>query len=129
MFIKNRLESANHADEANGRRAIRRRHLIYYLRVWDMANNEVLGHIVDITTEGIMLISDQQIELNKEYDLEIRWNDAEGDAKTIRFKAESCWSHLDINTSFHDTGFHLIEATPEVLDPIHELIDEYGFND
>jgi len=129
MFINSTYESSAEIEGVNGRRTIRRRHLIYYLRAWDMAKNEVLGHIVDITTEGIMLISDQQIELNKPYELEIRWNDAEGEGKKICFKTESRWSSLDINTSFYDTGFQLLDADSDVLDPIHELIDEYGFND
>ena len=129
MYIKNPFNEDKEITGANGRRVIRRRHLIYYLRVWDLEADKVLGHIVYITTEGIMLISDQQIPINKEYHLEVRWQDMEGDSKKIAFKAESRWEKKDVNTSFYDTGFELLDEAEDVLNPIRDLIDEYGFND
>ena len=39
-----------------------RRHLIYYLRVYDRASGQQLGHLVDLTTEGVMLVSEEKLE-------------------------------------------------------------------
>ncbi len=129
MYIKKPFE---HDDQAvkgvDGRRSIRRRHLIYYLRVWDVDTKKMLGHVVDITTEGLMLISDQPIELNKKFNLEMQWQNEEG-TNRINFSAESRWDHNDINVHFYDTGFVILNQVADVLDPIRELIDEYGFND
>jgi len=129
MYIKKPFE---HDDQdikgVDGRRSIRRRHLIYYLRVWDADTQKMLGHIVDITPEGLMLISDQPIELNKKFNLEMQWQD-EGETRRISFSAESRWSHKDINVRFYDTGFMILNRVAGALDPIRELIDEYGFND
>ncbi len=49
--------------DLSDRISIKRRHLIYYLRVWNNKEDKVLGHVVDITTEGLMLISEQEIPL------------------------------------------------------------------
>lgn len=130
MYIKKRFEDAAAADpDTSDRRSIKRRHLIYYLRVWDTATEQVIGHVVDITTEGLMLISDREISLNQTFDLELRWNGGEQGERTIAFRAQSRWIDNDVNPAFYDIGFKLLEDSKSVLEPIAELIDNYGFND
>ena len=50
-------------------RSLKRRHLIYYLRVFDRNTDKLFGHIVDITTEGVMMIGEKAIETNTVYQL------------------------------------------------------------
>ena len=113
-----------HSDD---RRTIKRRHLIYYLRVWDLKTEQLLGHIVDINTGGFMLISEKQIEPEQTFELEIRWNTPDKEELRIQFQAISRWSTNDVNPAFFDSGFELIGAVEEVLEPIREMITEYGF--
>ncbi len=111
----------------NDRRTIKRRHLIYYLRVWDLKTDKLLGHIVDINTGGFMLISETQIEPDQSFELEIRWKAPDEQEIQIQFQAVSRWSSNDINPAFFDTGFELMEHVEDVLEPIREMIEEYGF--
>jgi hypothetical protein len=127
MFFGERHTSSK--VEADDRRAVMRRHLIYYLRVWDRNTDQLLGHIVDINTGGFMLISEKKIALEQAFDLEIRWNDPDDNAIKIEFKAESRWSSNDVNSAFFDTGFKLLGPTDDVLEPIKKMIEEYGFQD
>ena len=53
------------------RRRHKRRHLIYYLEVFDDATDRLIGHVVDITMKGIMLTSEEPIELNSTLRLRI----------------------------------------------------------
>jgi hypothetical protein len=115
--------------QSDDRRAVMRRHLIYYLRVWDVNTDKLLGHIVDINTGGFMLVSEKKIEAEQAFDLEIRWNSPEDEEIKIQFKAESRWSSNDVNSAFFDTGFKLLGPTDDVLEPIKKMIDEYGFQD
>ena len=115
--------------ESDDRRAVMRRHLIYYLRVWDKNSDKLLGHIVDINTGGFMLVSEKKIETEQAFDLEIRWNSPEDEEIKIQFKAESRWSSNDVNSAFFDTGFKLLGPTDDVLEPIKKMIEEYGFQD
>lgn len=112
---------------SNDRRSVMRRHLIYYLRVWDTKANKLLGHVVDINAGGLMLISEKQIEPGKIYDLEIRWNSPDNKKLKIKFQAESRWSSNDVNPSFFDTGFKLIDPVDGALEPIRAMIEDYGF--
>lgn len=129
MYIKKPFERDEVKPEGANRRTVQRRHLIYYLRVWDRDADKVLGHVVDITPEGIMMISDQQIESGKQFNLEIRWDDPDGEAKIIRFRAESRWCKRDVNASFYDIGFMITEGAGEAFVPIQDMIDRIGFND
>ncbi len=115
--------------ENDDRRTVMRRHLIYYLRVWDLKSDKLLGHIVDINTGGFMLISEKRVEQNKEFDLEIRWNTPDDQEIKIQFQAESRWSSNDVNPAFYDTGFKLVGPSDDVLEPIRQMIEEYGFQD
>ena len=42
-------------------RAYKRRHLIYYLEVYDDETGDLLGHLVDITLQGLKLTSKKEI--------------------------------------------------------------------
>ncbi len=111
------------------RRSILRRHLIYYLRVWDLKTNKLLGHIIDINSGGFMLISEMEIPLQQTFKLEIRWITPEEEEVKIQFHAESRWSASDVNSSFYDTGFKLLDPVDDALEPIRKMIEEYGFQD
>lgn len=127
MYFGERHAPAKKAND--DRRAILRRHLIYYLRVWDLKTKKPIGHIVDINSGGFMLISEKRIAPGKTFELEIRWNTPDNQAVKIRFQAESRWSSNDINQAFYDTGFRLLDPVDDALEPIRKMIEEYGFQD
>ncbi len=126
-------KSYNHPDNLENpvdeRRTTLRRHLIYYLRVWDTKSDQVIGHVVDLTTEGMMLINEKPIEMNKKFQLEVRWNTPDGESIKIPMYVESRWEKKDVNPAFYNTGFKLLTPDNETLDPIRDMINDYGFQD
>jgi hypothetical protein len=131
MYIKrprdhNREASRHRPDD---RRTIKRRHLIFYLRVWELDGNRLLGHVVDITPEGLMLISEQPIATGQEYALEVRLPDTDGNLESMRFRAICRWSDNDVNSDFYDSGFEFLEKRPEDIETLRTLVEEYGFHD
>ena len=111
------------------RRGIKRRHLIYYLRVFDRKTMQVIGHLVDITAAGLMLIIESAIQPNVTFDLRL---DLPRDilAKVhLDFRAQSLWSKPDVNPDFYVTGFKFLNVEPGDVEVISHLIDEFGFRD
>ena len=51
------------------KRALKRRHLIYYLMIFNTTTDEVIGHMIDITTGGLMIMSEKPIKTGKTYQL------------------------------------------------------------
>jgi hypothetical protein len=114
---------------SSNKRRLKRSHLIYYLRVFDRTTNQILGHLVDITPEGAMLISEQTIPIATRYQLRMMLPAEIFGREHLDFEAESLWSKHDINPDFHDTGFRLVNVEVKDIAVISRLIDEYGFRD
>jgi len=111
------------------KRTLKRRHLIYYLRIMDKNTNELIGHLVDITSEGLMVISETQLETNKEFNFRMMLPKEIIGKETLEFNATSLWSRKDINPDFYDTGFSLNDLSEEDRLIVDQLIHHFGFQD
>lgn len=118
-----------HSALASERRLIQRRHLFFHLRVFDRNTGEKLGHVVDVTPEGMMLVSEQVIPTDVDFQLKMSLPDEGDKSKSHEFEARSMWSSNDVNPQFYDTGFRVIRATEEHLDLMEYLVEHYGFRD
>jgi hypothetical protein len=128
MYIKSNAEQqASGSHQPKERRSIARRHLIYYLRTWDMTNNRLLGHVVDINTGGFMLISEEPIAAGSEYRLEVRLPNPQGDLQAMRFRAICRWNNNNINKPFFDSGFEIQQKDSDAIHTIQQMINDYGF--
>ena len=111
------------------KRNLKRRHLIYYLRVFDQKTKKPIGHLVDVTPEGIMVISEQPIITDIVFQLELILPVAYLGIEKLEFVARSVWCRQDVNPDFYDTGFQLLEVSREHFSVVETLIDEFGFRD
>lgn len=110
-------------------RKVPRRHLIYYLRVFDKKTDEIIGNLVDISTRGIMLVSDKPISINKRYQLKMILPETIAGKKEVEFDAESRWCQNDANQDFYDTGFELIDPTNKFLEALDKLVVDCLFKE
>ncbi len=114
------------ADET---RSLKRRHLVYYLEVYDDEANKLLGHLVDLTTNGLKLVSKQRIPTNRTYKLRMMLPEGYFSQKDIYFEAKSMWSSNDINPDFYDTGFAAPKLDQKTQEIISGLVSQISFND
>ena len=108
-------------------RSQQRWNLVHYLRVIKAENNQLMGHLVDITTEGMMLISEQSIPLQQSFNLRMEIPTDNDIPQMIALNAESLWTKKDVNPAFHDTGFRLINPSKRAIKAITGLIEELQF--
>jgi len=112
------------------KRKVPRRHIIYYLQVSDRTTVEMIGHLVDITTIGMMLITEQPLESGKKYTLRVSLPSEFTQAEYLDVAGECVWIHKDVNPDYYAVGFKLDEAaTGEQSALITDLIDALGFFD
>lgn len=110
------------------KRQRRRWELVFYLRIFDQSNGSLLGHVIDISEDGLMLLSEVPIELQKDYDLSLEMPSSGSNSnKKISIKARSIWQSKDTNPDLVDTGFQLIDPDMESVKTIQNLIDELQF--
>ncbi|CAM2066997.1 PilZ domain-containing protein [Sulfidibacter corallicola] len=112
----------------SNRRIVERRHLIFYLTVVDLDSNQLLGYIVDISEGGIMLMSNQPIEVGEVFQLQVTLPGSGEYGENFSFQAQSIWSRQGPNEEIFDTGFKLIGTSKDQLSAIRHVIDELGFD-
>lgn len=110
-------------------RKMPRRHLIYYLRVFDRSSGDLVGHLVDITTEGLMLVSERPLEARKVYHLRMDLPPEVCGKEHLSFDAGCLWSNNDVNPAFYDNGFKLMQVDSREATCIEDLIAMYGFKE
>ena len=106
-----------------------RRHSIYYLRVYDKSTGSLLGNLIDISEKGLMLISDNTLEINKVFTCSMHLPEEIEGSNTVDFELESRWCRNDTNPNFYDVGFKVISAPDAFYKILNHLIAAYMFKD
>jgi hypothetical protein len=111
------------------RRKLRRKYLAFFTRVFDRNSGQLLGHLADLTAEGMMIISEKPLRTEELYSLEMDLSGAFFEKERLTFQAESIWCKPDIDPSFYNTGFRLLKMSAEDITIIERIIKEYGIRD
>jgi len=111
------------------KRKLKRRHLMYYLRVFEKNTDTLLGYLVDITPEGIMIMSESPVEKGMVFHLRMQLDTELTDKKYLDFDARSLWCRNDLNPDFYDAGFELVNVSYKDFRSIEEIIEKLGFRD
>ena len=106
---------------------LKRKKLIYYLQVFDRNTNKLAGRLLDITTEGIMLISDNPIQTDNLFQFRMVLPKELGKGPEISFDVKSIWSKRDNNPDLYDTGFQLVNVSENDIEIIESLIKWFKF--
>lgn len=110
------------------RRRLNRRHLIYYLRVFDTESfsQEAVGHVVDISTEGMLLISEQELIIDRVYNMKMYLPTEIKESRIIELTCHTVWSKTDVNPDFFNTGCQFVEIDPDDVARIEQMIEIFG---
>ncbi len=111
---------------AQEKRRVERKYLAFYLRVFDGMGSKVVGHLVNISSNGLMLLSDFPIPVNEEYVLRMCLPAALVEKGEITFNAVSRWCKNDTNPDFYLAGFQLHDISLSLKNDILALIDEFS---
>jgi hypothetical protein len=111
------------------RRKLKRRHLLYYLQVYSGPAGIPIGHVVDITSEGVMLMTPEERPTGETLRLRMVLPGSGGENDALEFAATSLWCRRDVNPDFWDVGFRTEGLSRAQAGVIETLIDDYGFRD
>ena len=111
------------------RRNINRLNLLLLIPVRNVDSNDVLGYIANINENGILLLSKNNIELEKTFSLSLCVQDLKEafvfkkiTQECIPFEAQSRWFDKDDNQDFHKTGFQFTSISSEAHKAIRQLV-------
>lgn len=117
------------ADRFNELRQLKRRHLIYYLEVFDQETGKLLGHLVDLTVKGMKLISKAEIAPGQTFSLRMIMPEEYCPEREVHFTGTSTWCSQDVNPDFFATGFITPDLNEKTRRLFMILINQVGFND
>ncbi len=123
------MERVEKTGDHQERRKIARRHLVFYLRVFDGMSSRVLGHLVDISARGAMLVCDGPIQVNQEFRLRMRLPKEIGGRTELVIDGRSRWCKPDTNPDFFIVGFQLTGLGEEYENYIRLLITDFSIEE
>ncbi len=111
------------------RRKTQRRYLLYYTRIFDAVTRKQIGNLVDITPQGAMIVGDHPIPAGQTARLQMELTQDVADKPFIEFSACSRWCKPDFGVNMHNTGFEILDITPEDVRIVDRIVEEFGFRD
>ncbi len=106
-----------------------RRHLIFYLKVVHPDTDEIIGHLVDISTVGMMIICQDELASGQEIPVKLVLPSVFDAATHLNLVGETVWCHKDVNPDYYAVGFKFKHASPDNSAIIRELVNSFGFQD
>jgi hypothetical protein len=111
----------------HNKRQRKRAHLIYYLDILDIDSGANIGHLADITPEGIMIVSEAPVSVDKDFSFRLLLPSEISGRQDIEFKARCLWCKQDFIPDFYVSGYKIQDLTPQELKTVTDLINSYGF--
>ena len=90
-------------------RKSRRVNLIYHPAVYDSHSNKLLGNIVNISSDGFKVITNNQMKQGKEYLLIINLPEETHGSKSVKVKASVCWCGKNTDPGLFHSGCNLVQ--------------------
>jgi len=106
------------------KRAKPRRDLYYYLKVIDTDNGKQCGRIVDLTTDGMLLVCDVPFEVGSTYSSRIVLTGGLFNGKYLDVKFTTQWNKVDVNPSNFLNGVKFKDLDGETANVIEKVIGE-----
>ncbi|MBX2813794.1 MAG: PilZ domain-containing protein [Myxococcales bacterium] len=109
------------------RRAAERHKLMMYLKVHHQVTNELVGHVVDLSTGGLMLVAGEPFQPKSYHQLKVVLPLDEDQERTMDVDVECCWCGPDVNDAYYDAGFRFLSLCPSLNEMISDVVEDLGF--
>lgn len=110
------------------KREAERKYLVFYLRVFDGLSSTVLGHLINISEKGAMVIGDRQMIVNQDYLLRMKLPAQVGERHEIAFMTTCRWCKPDTNPDFYVAGFQMHDLDLQTKTMIGNMVRDFGFD-
>ena len=107
-------------------RKLQRQELSTTILIRNSMTRELIGELANITVEGLMIISDQEMNTNSIFQFCLELPEAIHGQTKIELGVDCLWSRHAENVNRHWSGYQIIDASPEALKTIDALIGGYS---
>jgi hypothetical protein len=107
-------------------RTVERRRLVFYLRVFDQDSSQIIGHLTDISSAGIRLVSEREFKKEAVYNARLILPKEVLGRTEMQLKISCIWCRPDPIPEFRVAGFDIVEIDLEQKKLIDALISEFS---
>jgi len=107
------------------KRKMVRREIMFYSRVFDRKTGKQLGYLGNLTTDGLMIISEEPVEAETQFDLRIEVPEDIYPKNDIALCGKSLWCDADIDPKFFNIGFQILSIEQQDLDLIETVVKDF----
>lgn len=108
------------------KRRLERKELSQAIAVHDVINGGIFGELVNITTEGLMVMTDREIETQAIFQLSLELPEPLIGSVQLLLGADCLWCRRTENFSRYWAGFQIIDASELAFEQVEALIDLYA---
>ena len=109
------------------RRNRERKDFSYYMQLFDYDTQELVGHLVDISSGGFKLDSMASIPANKDFRFRLDLTSEIADKPSLTFLARSKWFQIDpFEPMVYNVGFALVNINSSDLEIFNRMMEKYG---
>ncbi len=106
-----------------------RKHVFLYLDVYDQEKGQLLGHLGDISNEGLMIMMDQPLPLQVTRKIRLKLPEGEFTKAFIDLEVQTRWTAPDVNPDLHCVGCLFIDISPEDQELVEAVGNLLSFED
>lgn len=110
------------------KRKLKRIHLSCYLNVFMDGSPEPLGQVLDIQTDGMLLMSQRPMPQTEVMTFRIELPENVNGAGGIVVQASAVWSSKDFDPGMYNTGMQFMHISEADIERIRILISDYGID-
>lgn len=91
----------------------------------DVINGGVFGELINVTTEGLMVMTEKAVPTHAIYQLSLQLPSAIQGSDTIAVGADCLWCKEEEHFNRHWAGLQIIDASEQAMAQLEELINHY----
>ena len=116
-------------DNFSDRRKEPRKKLMAFTSVYEEDKGVLIGYIRDLTLQGVLVISEKVLDVNKQLTLAIELPGRLPEIKTTYIAIPARVAHCtkDESPQTYEIGFEFTDVTPENLSILQVLLERYHF--
>ena len=111
------------------RRLLPRKIASQRIQVTDINTERHLGEVVNLTSEGLMIISNNPVEGNLVFQLDLELKTPCQGHEHLRLGAESLWCSVANEPQRFWAGFRIIDVSLDTVELIESLIDGWDLDE
>ena len=108
-------------------RALKRMHVISYLKVSERNTEQSIGQVVDITSEGMRLYSKEPLQPETDWQFSMALNENDENARDVTFDAVVIWCKKAHDRGYYDMGIQLRNVSEHDSKTIERLCQDSSY--